>query len=382
MDGSEVLLLEYTLPVSPTNLLIGAGGDIWFTSFWSEPGDVENSGIGRLDRSTGTVILYPLEGRGNVWDLAQDPSGNVWYTTANGGHVGRLDPSRGEFTDWAFAEHHYGLELEPSTGDVWVVTAGEGAGIYRLTPATNRVEGWLSLPYTATYDLAIDSLGHLWFTVQPNALQGVGRLVPERKLYTIWTMPTPRARPMRLHVASTDEIWLTQFAATSNSLARLQPSRSRLYEYRVPTSNAGPLSLVEAQDRIWFTQWRVGGVGRLNPRQATPVTTVLQPTRIRASRVLSTVVPTTFAVVPEERVAQVGEREAVRTVTGGFVEFSLPAAGSEPFGIVFESDRGDVWFAEYATARIGRILDGDADIYAFFLPVLLKGHAGSSSPVR
>jgi hypothetical protein len=78
----------------------------------------------------------------------------------------------------------------------------------------------------------------------------------------------------------------------------------------------------------------------------------------------------------------VAEREAVRTVTGGFVDFALPAGSSEPFGIAFDLDRGDVWFAEYATARIGRILDGDADIYAFFLPVLLKGHAGTSSPVQ
>lgn len=380
--AGTVPVLEYTLPVSPTNLLIGTGGDIWFTSFWSEPGDIEHSGIGRLERLTGKVELYPLEGHGNVWDLAQSPDGNVWYTTANAGYVGRLDPSKGEFVEWEFAEHHYGLELDRSTGDVWLVTAGDGAGIYRLTPETNRLEGWLSLPYTATYDLDADSLGNLWFTVQPNALQGVGRLVPDRKQIMMWTMPTANARPMRLHVTGPDELWLTQFSAASNSVARLQPSTGTLDEFRVPTPDAGPLSLVEVRDRIWFTQWRVGGVARLDPLQAQPVTTVLEPTKIRASRVISTIVPITFGVEPVRKKAKVTERPAVRTVTEGFVEFALPAADSEPFGIVFEPGRDDIWFAEYATARIGRILNADADRFALFFPLLLKDYAGSPSPAQ
>ncbi len=80
---------------SPTNLILGPDGKIWFTS----PG---SNRIGRIDPAAAdpaaSITTFVDAGIVAPWDLVTGPDGNIWFTAD--GAVGRIDPGTGTITDF------------------------------------------------------------------------------------------------------------------------------------------------------------------------------------------------------------------------------------------------------------------------------------------
>jgi streptogramin lyase len=369
--SDTVAIVEYTLPVSPTNLLIDQTGDIWFTSFWShQVGDISQSAIGRLAPTTGEVSVYAITDRGNVWGLKEDSAGNLWYTTVNGNSVGRLEPSTNWFMEWLIPGNHFGLDLDQATGDVWFSVLDDVAGIQRLSPTTNQVTTWSTFPYPCTYDLDVAANGDVWFTVQPCGNQGVGRLDPTTNQITVWTMPIVSSRPFRVVAETDNSIWFTEFASVTNSIAQLVPSTNTLSEYRLPTPNGNPGGLIRVAGRTWFTAGGSGVIGQLDPALGSPVTTILTRTTFFVDRASAVVVPTSYTVVAETAPTNVAVTPITRRlVADGFTESVLPEADSGPWAMA--SDSVHIWFSESDARRIGKLIP---TYFTHFLPLVLNDY--------
>ena len=359
-------LLEYTLPVTPTNLLIDNSG-IWFSSFNQEA-------LGFLDPGSGPAYLYDFAGRGSLFEVAADASDGIWYSSTNASSgsdsVGVLNRQTGVATDWTLPRNHFGLHFDPTSNDVWFVSKGLADGqIARLKPGTNQVTVWNISPYTDTYDLDLAPGGPVWFTVQPRGLQGVGRLNGLTGEVRIWTMPAAASRPFRILAASDEEVWLTEFGSTGNSISRLTPSANRLEQYRVPPAANGPAGFVKIGDEVWFAAYEGNSIGRLDLTRATPVVTQVTMTPFVAPATTNTITPSSFTPTVRKVAAPATRVTVAGTVYDAFTVFTLPQPNSKPFDLATADAARQVWFTEGNAPRIGALVPWPSRL---FLPVIFS----------
>ncbi|MBI2865446.1 MAG: hypothetical protein HYX94_12905 [Chloroflexi bacterium] len=375
------VMIEYVLPVTPTNLLISGTGDVWFSSFWGRfymrIGRQSDSAIGRLEIATGNLSTYSLAGRGNVWGLKEDYAGNIWYSSVNTNTIGRLNPSTNIVTEWPISgNHHFGLDIDPTTGDIWFLTRSQAPGIYRLSPASNSVTAWATYPYTDVYDLDIDPDGNIWFTVQPTGDQGVGRLDRNTGQITVWTMPVADGRPFRLIADTNAEVWFTEFASTANSVTKLAPAANLLSQFGAPMSSISPSALLKEGNAVWFAEQGANGVGRLYPSLGSPTTTVLSPAVFSAPQTTYSVTPITSAVTREVTSTLTITGSVTRQRIGGVDQFSWPSGSIGSSGIAYDSGRGSIWLAEISPPSIGRLRTTATLGRKVFLPLAMRSYVG------
>lgn len=362
---AHALIVEYTLPVTPTNLIVTNSG-VWFTSFYQQT-------LGALDPATGLTRLYDFTGRGRLFDVEQDGTGRVWYSTTNSAFgndsVGVFDPLTGGVTQWTLPRNHYGLSIASPSNDVWFVSKGLDYGqLSRLQPQTNTITTWSTNPYTDTYDLVQTPGGALWFTVQPRGQQGVGRLDPLTGQVTLWTLPAATSRPFRIAALHDDEIWLTEFDSTGNNISRLIPAQDRLEQYHVPLQAAAPAALVKVGNAIWFAAFEGNSIGRLDLAQVAPIVSQLSKAVFTAPTATQTVGPTTFTPTLTKTLAATTSTPTAGSQLGAFTVFALPQPNSRPFDIETGAADARLWFAEENAPRVGVI----TVLSPMFLPMLLR----------
>jgi VCBS repeat-containing protein len=353
VDSEETIFIaEYSVPISPTNLLINQTGDIWFSSF-------NDNAIGKLNPTSREVTVYSRQDdNGSVWAVKQDSTGSIWYTTVNASDdvVGKFDPSTNTFQEWAVPdiESHFGLEIDPVSGDVWF--ASHRGGICKLSPATNSLDVWATSVYTDFYDLDIASDGSIWFTVQPYGNQGVGNLNPTTGEINAWEMPVGGSRPFRVVATTSDEIWFTEYATVANSIAQLLPSTNMLNEFQVPVPDSFPGGLVKDGNKIWFTARGANSIGQLQPSLGSPVTNNLSPITLQATKTTVSVTPNSYAATVETTLTDVIDKQVTTSSSGAYTLLSLPTSDSSPFGITTGSTTEEVWFTASGANYIGKLV--------------------------
>lgn len=346
-NSTTAILTEYTLPVDPVNLQVDQG-DIWFTSF-------AGNAIGRLAVDTSQVYVYTRRESGYLWGLQGDERGKYWYTSSP--MVGQFDPNNNTFTEWNIPGAHYGIKIEPVTGDVWFNTIGSDAnGIYKLSPSTNIVTAWLMPLNFRMFDLDIAPGGDVWFTSQPGTHQSIGRLNPSIDQVVTWTLPVPNSRPFRLVAESSDSIWFTQVDPVANGVAQLTPSTNTMYAYMASEPNSNPIGLLRYNDWTWFTEHAKSKIVRFDSRLMTPTITTLHSASFTTTKIISNVMPIAYEATAEVTPTIVATIAVTPTISSGVAEYALPNTNSGPFSI--ELAYKVIWFTEISRNRIGRLLTG------------------------
>src|SRR5262245_55329689 len=126
----------------------------------------------------------------NTYGITRGPDGNMWFTEALSGKIGRITPA-GVVTEFALPPdtQPYGITVG-SDGNLWFAEQFFGAGaqtgamgrIGRITPSgviTQFSAGISS--FSRPYGITAGPDGNLWFTEQtsnPMAIGRVGRVTP------------------------------------------------------------------------------------------------------------------------------------------------------------------------------------------------------------
>src|SRR5579859_92407 len=247
----KVNIREWTVPTKgahPHDPAVAPDGSMWFTE------QLQNK-LGRLDPESGTFKEYALKIEDSgPHGLVADADGNIWFTGNAKAYIGKLDPK---------------------TGDVKV---------YKMPDA--KAED----PHTAVFD----SRGILWFTVQVGSM--VGRLDPKSGKVELRKVEGERALPYGIAINSKGIPFFCEFG--TNKMAKIDPESMEITEYKLP-ENARPRRMaIDAADRIYFTDYNGGNLGRLD------------------------------------------------VATGGVKMWASPGgAGSAPYGITITPD-GMVWYSE------------------------------------
>lgn len=192
-------------------------------------------------------------------------SDEIWFVGQQGHYLAELNPETGDFDQVDLPDEPGPHNLiVGSDGIVWY--AGNRAGyIGRHDPATGETrriempEDAARDPHTLIFD---DDESHIWFTVQGGNFVGRLRIADER--VDLIEVPTPRARPYGIKMASDGTPWVALFG--SYKLASIDPETLELTEHALPREDARPRRLdITSDDNVWYVDYAQGRLGRFDP---------------------------------------------------------------------------------------------------------------------
>jgi streptogramin lyase len=241
-------MTEYDLPrpeTLPHDAVADADGMIWY-------GDFGTHMLGVLDPKSGTVTEYPVPitkpgAPGGSLDVVLDKQGNVWMGTMYQGSLAKFDRRTKTFQTWGSPTY---LERDD-------------ARIAMVMPINHEVDGQVWIGGDNEYQ--VDVKTGEWKTVD----YSVGLANRDPKLL----------RELSSYgVASDSKNNFYGLNLNGTYIIRIDAKTKAVTPFPTPTANAGPRrGHMDAQDRLWFAEFRGNKIGMFDTRTATfrewPVTT-------------------------------------------------------------------------------------------------------------
>jgi virginiamycin B lyase len=216
----------YQYPVqkgsAPYDLVVDKNGNIWFS-------EINGNAIGFLNAKTHKVVETPTPTAGSApYGMTLDPKGDVWFVenAKNISQIGSFTPTdTGNIT---ITEHHVDatqphLITSDKNGNIWFSEAFAG-DVGKFDPKTGTTTNYQVTPPCLTTTctgvhvsgIAVDNNGNVWFT---DSLAGtVGYVIPSTGQVVKTAMADPNAHPHDgLVVDPNNTVWFTlEYGKTVN----------------------------------------------------------------------------------------------------------------------------------------------------------------------
>jgi virginiamycin B lyase len=189
-------------------------GRLWFTG---------QAGIyGRLNPSTGEMMIYDAPGGAGPYGITVTPNGTIFYASLAGSYVGRIDPETGSATVLQPPTSGQGARRvwSDSKGRVWVSEWNAGQ-LARYDPSTNSWKEWkLSGSKPAAYAVFVDDRDTVW--VSDWGSNAILRFDPETEQFSASPLPVDQAA-VRQIFGRPGEIWAAESARDRLVVLRIVP---------------------------------------------------------------------------------------------------------------------------------------------------------------
>jgi virginiamycin B lyase len=174
LDPENGDLRLWPIPSSPSGITVTRNGAVWFTA---------TGLIGTIDPKTSQATLYDLPDRQvQVFSIAADTDGIIWFTEVLPGKIGRLDPTTGNLTELAVPTISgippalYQLVIDRQ-GSLWFVDVGINMLVQYVPGRQVMTFFQLSRQVNPPYGLTLDPAGNIWFTFGGSPANYVGEMV-------------------------------------------------------------------------------------------------------------------------------------------------------------------------------------------------------------
>jgi virginiamycin B lyase len=217
----------------------------------------------RLNPATGEMKPFPLAfaRTAGIHSAVPARDGNVWFTEAALGRIGRLDPLTGEITEYQNTPLGDGRRTGSHTirvdarGLVWV---SGGPAISLFDPKTEKFRHF---DLGGTYGNVPGQNGDQWFTSFRED-GPIARISNEGVLSRFY--PPTKGKPQRLEVDSDGIVWFTE--RRGNRIGRFDPATQSFKEYPLPGPEASPYAIgIDRNHMIWYSSHEQDTLGRLDP---------------------------------------------------------------------------------------------------------------------
>lgn len=227
----------------PHGVIVGPDGAPWIT-------DGGLNAIVRVDPTTSAVRTFRLPAThpsANLNTAVFDNAGTLWFT-GQAGMYGRLkkDAAAIEAFDAPGGAGPYGITATPS-GDIYYASLA-GSHVGKIDPATARAT--VLRPPTAnqgTRRVWTDSRGRIWCS-QWNAGQ-VAMYDPAADTWREWKLPGARPQAYAVYVDPDDKVWLSDFGA--NALVRFDPTTEQFTSFPLPSKPGNVRQILGRPGEVW-----------------------------------------------------------------------------------------------------------------------------------
>ena len=248
--ASAATVTEFRLGAgsSPIRLAAGPDGNLWFTTF-------QGGKVGRITPA-GSVIEYSAGKGVEPWGIAAGSDGNMWFVDAKANRIRRITLA-GAVTEFSAGIARdgslYGIAAGPD-GNLWFTYAfGERIGRVTTAGAYSSFTDGIS---TSPLDRIVPGPdGAMWF----NAYQAIGRITPAGAVTELSIDGNAEA----LAWGADGNLWFTRL--DERSIGRMTPD-GRVTEFsRGITPGSNPLGIAAGPDgNVWFAM-NEGRIGRITP---------------------------------------------------------------------------------------------------------------------
>ena len=261
-EAMKIVYVEYEFRGSkglgPWSAVEGNDGMVWI------PYHNRGNEVVRLDPNTGELKRFPLsfQETAGIHSAIPAPDGTVWFTEADMGRVGRLNPRTGEITEYQntlpngrrAGSHTVRVD---ERGYVW--TSG-GPMISRFDPETKK---FTHFDAGGTYGNVIGKNGDQWFTVFRETNGAIVRISKDGKV-SKFTPPT-EGKPQRLQVDDDGIVWFSE--RRGGKIGRFDPKTETFQEFDLPGPSPSPYAIgIDRDHMIWYASHEQDTLGRLNPK--------------------------------------------------------------------------------------------------------------------
>jgi virginiamycin B lyase len=235
---------------APHGVIVGPDGAPWVT-------DGGQNAIVRVDPQSGALQSFPLPGRNADLNTETfDHDGILWFT-GQAGYYGRLDPSTGDLMvfDAPRGPGPYGITTTPDGRVFYASLAGSHIAEINLetgapTPIDPPTSG------QGARRIWSDSQGILWVS-EWNAGQ-LGRYDTVAGQWQEWKLPGNRPQAYAVYVDSRDTVWLSDWG--SNAIVQFDPSSQSFQQFVMPQSGAQIRQINGRAGEVWAAE---SGLDRL-----------------------------------------------------------------------------------------------------------------------
>jgi virginiamycin B lyase len=174
---------------------------------------------------------------------------------------------------------------------------------------------------------------------------------------TLTTLPAG-SNPKSIVAAPDGALWFTEQAFGANKIGRVTTAGA-LTTTTIATPQAGPVGIAVGPDgNIWFAETHAAKIGRLHlpcTAGSCAVDEYSAPNAGDAPQFLAAGPAASNTVFFTARDSgKIGVATITGPTTATLVDFTIPTAGSQPYGIALGGDN-NMWFTEHTGNKIGRI---------------------------
>ena len=221
------------------------------------------SGLIPIIASKPLIQEFPVPSGSQPHDVAPAKNGSVWYTAQGSGDLGLLDPATGKTHHISLGQGSapHGVIVGPD-GAPWITDGGLNA-IVRVDPKTEEIRVF-RLPENTGYanlnTATFDHNGILWFTGQSGIY---GRLDPASGKIEVFKAPHG-VGPYGISTTPEGSVYFASLAG--GYIARINLETGNATVLQPPTQDQGARRVwSDSHDRVWFSEWNAGKLGRYDP---------------------------------------------------------------------------------------------------------------------
>jgi virginiamycin B lyase len=256
---------------TPTSIVTGPDGNIWFTVSNPSSSTGQISQIGEVNVSTGVVSEYPTKtGQDTLGTIISGPGGDLWFIEDAG--LGSINPTTHVITQYSLGIANAGPAglAEGADGKIWFTDPNNAAvGVFNPTTGTASE---FAMPKTTDlpFHIIAGPDGNLWFTVgdlvryeQGGAGPGsIGKINPTTHAISLFAT---QGVASGITVGPDGNIWFNDSATVSNGLqppttnvriGDVVPSTGVLTEY-MGSGGAGSIVSGPGGD-LWYQGYLFG----------------------------------------------------------------------------------------------------------------------------
>lgn len=277
----------------------------------------------------------------------------------------------------------WGIAIDRIHGFIWVAEPGcepkpkcpsatQGIlGQYALSDGAFIANYYEPAGYTGPLFVAVDTDGNVWFT-QPTS-DALGKFDPQRQVWSQWPLKRGSA-PFDLVFDSSGRLWFTEFGG--NNIGFFDPRTQKKVETPVPTANSNPYGIaVDPRGTVWFTENGAGvdQIGSFTPTASGAITIM--------EHAVGTLRPHLIATDQAGNIwysggfdGDIGKFDPHTGKSSSFVVYHGACAsptnctGTHISGI-FVDGKGNVWFTDSLSQRVGYLIPATGQVVARTLPV-------------